>query len=52
MNINIERYTTSLLQGLESEYDDQGVSLGNYTYNDNGKPMQFFPIQVRYFTKL
>ncbi|XP_045212525.2 uncharacterized protein LOC123563667 isoform X2 [Mercenaria mercenaria] len=32
--------------GLESEYDDKGVSLGNYTYNDNGKPMQFFPIQV------
>ncbi|XP_060555022.1 uncharacterized protein LOC132715927 [Ruditapes philippinarum] len=33
--------------GLESEYDDHGVSLGNYTYNDNGKPMQFFPIQVK-----
>ena len=34
------------LQGLSSEYDGVGVSLGNYTYNDEEKPVQFFPIQV------
>ncbi|KAL4239314.1 Secreted beta-glucosidase sun1 [Mactra antiquata] len=33
--------------GLQSEYDTQGISLGNYTYDDNGNPMQFFPIQVK-----
>lgn len=32
--------------GLESEYDDKGVSLGNYTYQDEGTPMQYFPVQL------
>ncbi|XP_035824273.1 SUN domain-containing protein 1 isoform X2 [Aplysia californica] len=31
--------------GLVSESDTQGLSLGNYTYLDNGKPIQFFSIQ-------
>jgi len=34
------------LQGLKGEFDDVGVSLGNYTYDDDGKPLQFFPVQV------
>ncbi|KAK7004612.1 SUN domain-containing protein 1, partial [Biomphalaria glabrata] len=31
--------------GLTSENDFQGINLGNYTYLDNGKPIQFFPVQ-------
>ncbi|CAG5123377.1 unnamed protein product [Candidula unifasciata] len=31
--------------GLVSERDTQGISLGNYTYKDNGTPIQFFPVQ-------
>ncbi|XP_071105712.1 uncharacterized protein [Haliotis cracherodii] len=32
--------------GLSSETDKVGVSLGNYTYSDSGKPIQYFPIQA------
>ena len=39
-------------QGLSSEYDGVGVSLGNYTYNDDDKPVQFFPVQVCIFAYL
>lgn len=31
--------------GLDSEYERIGVSLGNYTYKDDGKPLQTFPVQ-------
>ncbi|KAH9504080.1 Secreted beta-glucosidase sun1 [Bulinus truncatus] len=31
--------------GLASENDFDGVNLGNFTYLDNGKPIQFFPVQ-------
>ncbi|KAH3862071.1 SUN domain-containing protein 1-like isoform X1 [Dreissena polymorpha] len=33
--------------GLESEHDEHGLSLGNFTYSDNGKPIQFFPVQLK-----
>ncbi|XP_067671040.1 uncharacterized protein [Haliotis asinina] len=32
--------------GLSSETDKVGVSLGNYTYSDSGKPIQYFPLQA------
>jgi hypothetical protein len=35
-----------LFQGLSSESDKQGKLLGNYTYREDGKPLQFFPVQV------
>lgn len=31
--------------GLSSEKDTEGTNLGNFTYQDNGKPIQFFPYQ-------
>ncbi|VDI67304.1 SUN domain-containing protein 1/2 [Mytilus galloprovincialis] len=33
--------------GLGRECDTEGTLLGNYTYNEDGKPLQFFPVQVR-----
>lgn len=38
-------------KGLSSETDKVGVSLGNYTYSDSGKPIQYFPIQVCFRNK-
>ncbi|XP_033743880.1 SUN domain-containing protein 1-like isoform X2 [Pecten maximus] len=35
-----------LVQGLTGEKDVSGKVLGNYTYNDDGRPLQFFPVQV------
>ncbi|XP_021353217.1 SUN domain-containing protein 2-like isoform X2 [Mizuhopecten yessoensis] len=35
-----------LVQGMTGEKDVSGKVLGNYTYNDDGRPLQFFPIQV------
>ncbi|XP_071961313.1 uncharacterized protein [Antedon mediterranea] len=31
--------------GLEHEYDSEGTQLGNYAYDKNGRPIQFFAIQ-------
>ncbi|XP_069125030.1 SUN domain-containing protein 1-like isoform X2 [Argopecten irradians] len=35
-----------LVQGLTGEKDISGKVLGNYTYNEDGRPLQFFPVQV------
>ncbi|XP_076074099.1 uncharacterized protein LOC143045464 isoform X3 [Mytilus galloprovincialis] len=32
--------------GLGRECDTEGTLLGNYTYNEDGKPLQFFPVQA------
>ncbi|XP_064635667.1 SUN domain-containing protein 1-like [Lineus longissimus] len=33
--------------GLKSEHDLEGQELGNFTYNDDGPPIQFFSIEPR-----
>lgn len=30
--------------GLQAENDKDGVLLGKYSYDDNGNPVQFFPV--------
>ncbi|XP_071129644.1 SUN domain-containing protein 1-like isoform X2 [Mytilus edulis] len=32
--------------GLGRECDTEGTLLGNYTYNEDGKPLQFFPVKA------
>ena len=33
------------VRGLEDESDTKGHLLGNYVYEDNGRPMQYFEVQ-------
>ncbi|CAC5425420.1 SUN1_2 [Mytilus coruscus] len=35
-----------IVLGLARECDTEGTLLGNYTYNEDGKPLQFFPVQT------
>ena len=37
----------NLLQGLQKEMDIDGVLLGEYVYDQSGKPLQSFNVQVR-----
>ncbi|XP_072167938.1 uncharacterized protein [Diadema setosum] len=32
--------------GLRDEYDQEGFLFGSYVYDQNGSPLQFFPVQV------
>lgn len=34
-------------KGLMAENDDHAVFLGKFTYDKDGKPLQYFPIQVK-----
>ncbi|XP_070617362.1 LOW QUALITY PROTEIN: SUN domain-containing protein 1-like [Erythrolamprus reginae] len=33
-----------LVYGLENEYQEQGILLGQYTYDQDGEPLQMFPV--------
>lgn len=35
-----------LLQGLEDEYQEEGKLLGEYVYDQDGEPLQMFPVMV------
>ena len=45
VNISI----VSFLQGLDDEHDTQGLNLGNFTYDQNKDPLQFFPVKVSHY---
>ena len=42
--------TIYLLQGLQDENDRNGVLLGNYTYEEDKLPLQYFSLQVTYIS--
>lgn len=44
--MNVDDCVFCFFQGLASESDREGISLGNYTYNKAGHPIQLFPVQV------
>lgn len=35
-----------LLQGLDDEYQEEGKLLGEYVYDQDGEPLQMFPVMV------
>lgn len=35
-----------LLQGLDDEYQEEGKLLGEYVYDQEGEPLQMFPVMV------
>lgn len=37
---------TFLLQGLDDEYQESGTLLGAYEYDQEGEPLQMFPVMV------
>jgi SUN domain-containing protein 1/2 len=39
-------YVWSSLQGLIDENDAEGINLGNFSYQDNGETLQYFPVEV------
>ena len=41
-----------LLQGLKDEHDRNGVLLGNYTYREDKRPLQFFSVEVTYISSV
>ncbi|KAM3826513.1 SUN domain-containing protein 1 isoform 3-T4 [Vipera latastei] len=35
-----------LVYGLENEYQEEGILLGQYTYDQDGEPLQMFPVSI------
>lgn len=35
-----------LLQGLDDEYQEEGKLLGEYVYDQDGEPLQMFPVMA------
>ncbi|XP_039216443.1 SUN domain-containing protein 1 isoform X2 [Crotalus tigris] len=35
-----------LVYGLENEYQEEGILLGQYTYDQDGEPLQMFPVTI------
>uniref|UniRef100_A0A8C6Y823 Sad1 and UNC84 domain containing 1 n=1 Tax=Naja naja TaxID=35670 RepID=A0A8C6Y823_NAJNA len=37
-----------LVYGLENEHQEEGILLGQYTYDQDGEPLQMFPVSVAF----